>query len=375
VINVFQPDLGPAELEALRQVIESRWLGYGARAKAFEKAFAQHIDVPKEEVFSISCCTEGLFQALAVIGLREKDEVILPTISFVGAANAVVSAGARPIFCDVDPQSLNPRLHHIEQSITSNTKALIILHYGGWAVELPEIARFCRDKRIILIEDAANSVASRVGGRACGTFGDIGIWSFDAMKVLVTGDGGMIWCRNTELREIIGRNINLGLTIESGLSSPAETRWWEFDVATFGRRAMLNDVAASLGLVQLERLADFVMRRKAIFNLYIKSLAEVEWIDLPPKYPHEMQSTYYFFWIQCQPDVRDALAKYLRDHGVYTTFRYYPLHLIPVYKNSHSLPLAEHAAQRTLLLPLHQGVSEEDVYLIAELIRRFRVQA
>jgi len=371
MINIFQPALRAEELEAIRRVFESNWVGKGEVTDQFEGEFAASIGVERKLVRSISCCTEGLFQAMTLLGLRAGDEVILPSISFVGAANAIASAGARPIFCDVDKRTLNTSAEHIEQKITPKTKAVMILHYGGLPCEMDEICQLAREKGLYLIEDSACSVASSYKGRSCGTFGEIGVWSFDAMKILVTGDGGMIYCRTGEMARQAERLIHLGLVTKSGFSSELDLRWWEFEVSCYGRRAIMNDIASAIGIEQLKKLQTFIARRKQIHEFYSWSLSQLDWLLPPPDIPPHARSSYYFYWVQTSPDVRDRLAKHLRDNGIYTTFRYYPLHWVTFYNARASLPNAEEAAQTTLCIPLHQSLSDEETHKIVDCIRGF----
>ncbi len=183
MINLFQPQVGAEELDAVAQVFQDHWLGHGPRTKAFEAAFAEHLGVAPEHVVFINSGTSGLFLATELLDLEEGDEVVLPSLSFLAAANAIMTSGG-PVFCDVDPRTLNPTLDDIEQVLTDRTKAVIVLHYGGYPGDIVRIAERCRELGITLIEDSACSVASRVDGRAVGTFGDLAMWSFDAMKVL-----------------------------------------------------------------------------------------------------------------------------------------------------------------------------------------------
>jgi len=308
---------------------------------------------------------------MVLLELGSGDEVILPSISFVGAANAIAASGARPIFCDVDKRTLNVTAHWIEEKITHRTKAVMILHYGGVPCEMEEILHLARKKGIYVIEDSACSVATRYQERACGTFGDIGVWSFDAMKIVVTGDGGMIYCRNAEIAQRAEELVYLGLTTKSGLSSHISQRWWEFDVSSYGRRAIMNDIASAIGIEQLKKLPGFISRRRQILESYNCALSDVDWLQTPPQIPRQTQSSYYFYWIQTHPDIRDRLAKHLRDNGVYTTFRYYPLHLVKFYGASTSLPNAEEVTRTTLCLPIHQSLSEEEVRKIVDSIREF----
>ena len=377
----MQPTLDAQELSAVGKVFDSHWLGRGDVTAAFEKAFAQHLLVPVENLTTISTCTEALFLSMRLLGIGEGDDVVLPSISFVGAANAIRAAGAHPVFCDVDAHSLNTTLAMIQESLTMRTRAVILLHYGGWPCnELNEIAKFLETTGIFLIEDSACSLATKVGGKATGTFGDIGCWSFDAMKVITMGNGGAIYCADRRMAQRARSLTFLGLTTQSGFGIGADTRWWEFDVADFGRNATIDDLRAAIGLAQLSKIGQLIERRKQVHERYNARLADVEWLRLPPETKSDgaeqqfrIVPSYYFYWIQTRDRrvSRDGLAKYLRKHDVYTTFRYYPLHFVEIYNCGYSLPHTEWAAANTLLLPQHAGLSDDDVDKICELVRRY----
>ena len=373
MINVFQPTLGSRELDAVSDVFESAWLGRGPRTTDFEARFAHHLGVPAAHVRTIPSCTDGLFLSMELLGIEAGDEVILPSISFVGAANAIAAAGATPVFCDVDPRSLNPRVTDIEAVVSPRTRAILPLHYGGHPGDIVDIAAFAADRDLFLIEDAACSVASAVDGEACGVIGDIGVWSFDAMKILVTGDGGMIYVKDPERAAQLAPLTYLGMKESSGFSSAANSkRWWEFEVSSFSRRSITNDIAAAIGMVQLDRLEEFVARRREIHEAYESGLADLPWLELPPATPTGVTSSFYMFWVQLPSAVqRDALANYLLERDIYTTFRYYPLHLVEAYGHEGPLPGAESAAGRTLCLPLHQGLDDRDVAQVVESVRNF----
>lgn len=369
MINVFQPALGEEELTAVADVFASNWIGKGRLTAEFEAAFAAHLGSDPALVRSVSCCTEGLFQALALLNVGAGDEVILPTISFVGAGNAVVAAGARPVFCDVNRRTLNATAETIAPHITPRTRAVIILHYGGVPPDMDAIAALCAERGIALVEDAACSVASAWNGRACGTFGDVAVWSFDAMKILVTGDGGMVRCRTAEMAGEAEQRLYLGLETASGLSSREKDRWWEFEVGLPGRRAIMNDVASAIGLAQLRKLPDFIARRRQVHVAYEAALAGEGWLERPPAIPAQALSSYYFYWVQTPH--RDRLASFLRENGIYTTFRYYPLHWVDFYGSEAELPGAEQAARTTLCLPLHHALTDEEVGCVVAAVRRF----
>lgn len=361
MINVFAPTVGQAELHQIADSFSTGWLGKSRKVAEFEVAWAAHVGTTAEHIVSTTCATEGLFQVCDLIGLCSGDKVIMPSISFIGAANAVMATGAQVAFCDVDPRTLNPTLEHIEACFDKFVRAVIILHYGGETHSLREIRAWCDERDVILIEDAACAQATVYEGKAAGTWGHYGVWSFDAMKVMTTGDGGMVYCENTEDAERLRRKTYLGMDTATGLGS-SKDKWWEFCVKEPGqRRAVMNDIAAGIGLEQLKQLPDFVKRRKAITKEYGKQLWSTVIV------PSNLRTHYYFYWIQT-PD-RDALAAHLKANGVYVTFRYYPLHW--AFKTGDSLPNTEHAAKHTLLLPLHQGLSDQDVAFVCEKVKEF----
>ncbi|MEV0221385.1 DegT/DnrJ/EryC1/StrS family aminotransferase [Streptomyces sp. NPDC050704] len=372
MIQVFQPQLGADELAAVAEVFDSNWIGHGPRTAAFEAQFAEHLDVEPEQLVFLNCATAGLFLATELLGLTEGDEVVLPSLSFVAAANAVAASGARPVFCDVDPRTLNPTVTDVERAVTSRTKAVLVLHYGGLPGDIAAIAHYCRERGITLIEDAACAVASRADGKAAGTFGDLAVWSFDAMKVLVCGDGGMLYVRDAEQAARARRLAYHGLARPSGFGQArVSSRWWELDVPEVGRRIVGNDMTAAIGTVQLRRLPGFVDRRQEIVELYDRELAGIPGLLLPPPLPAGHRSTYYFYWVQMDPDVRDKVASELFAAGVYTTFRYPPLHKVPVYGAADQvLPHSDQAADRTLCLPLHPGLDDSDVRSVATALRK-----
>lgn len=371
MINVFQPSLGEAELAAVGEVFASGWLGHGPRTERFEAAFAAHLGVPAGQTILINSCTAGLFLAMELLELGPGDEVVLPSISFVAAANAVAARGALPVFCDVDPRTLNPSVRQIADCVTERTRAVVVLHYGGYPGDIAGIAQYCRDRGLFLVEDAACAVASRAGGQACGTFGDLAVWSFDAMKVLVTGDGGMLYVRDPALAETARRMAYHGLRQSNGFANARVThRWWELDVQHFARRLIGNDVTAAIGLVQLERLPSFVARRREVTEWYDRELAGLPGVLLPPALPEGHETSYYFYWVQLPPELRDRIAADLLADDVYTTFRYPPLHRVPAYGSAATLPNADHAAETTLCLPLHQSLDEADLRHVVTALRK-----
>lgn len=380
MIQIYSNSLGEEEVNAVREVFASKWLGKGSKEKEFVEQIANKLH---QEAFDVgySCpsvkhfittnsCTEAAFQLMDLIDLQEGDEVIMPSMSFVGIANAVVYKKAKVVFCDVDRYTLNPSLHDIQSKLTEKTKAIFLIHYAGVPTpDLARIAHYCTQNGIYLIEDNANSPFSILDGKSTGTFGDFSTWSFDSMKILVTGDGGLIYAKNTEHVNKLEKQMYLGLETPSGLSNTVDTKWWQFEVSTAGRRSIMNDVTAAIGIEQLKKFDSFIKRRKEIHQQYNQELGELDWIIIP-KVPINIQSSYYMYHIQVEN--RDELAKYLRDKGIYTTFRYYPLHWVEFYNSDADLPNTTQAALTTLCLPIHQNLTDEEVTYIIQTIKEWK---
>lgn len=371
MLELFRPFVGEAEAAAAAAVIASGWIGLGPKVAEFERAFAAHLGVPPEHVVAVSCATEGLYQVFELIAgeCAPGQTVVLPANSFIGAASAVLETTLNPVLCDVVRDSLNPTPLQITAAADEHTAAVFVQHFGGAARDLPLIARLCELQGLYLVEDCACAVATRVHGHPAGTFGAFGVWSFDAMKILTTADGGMVYCRDAEHAARIRRATRLGQSVLSGKDAHG-ARWWEFEATLPGRRAIMNDVQAAIGLVQLGKLPHMIAVRRQMWEQYHARLAgALGLLGTAPCPPASVESSCYTYWIYHAH--RDALARYLRDHGVYTTFRYWPVHYAYGWRQQH-YPNAEWAAAHMLMLPLHPALSAADVDQICDLILEFK---
>lgn len=371
MINVYQPSLGKEELNRIEQVFESNWLGKGKLTTEFENVFADHLGSDRQHVLSTNCCTEGLFSSMHLCDIKPEDEVIIPTISFVGAANAICANGSKMVLCDVDPRTLNARAEDIEKVITPKTKAIMLLHFGGIPCEMDDIMSLADEHGLKVIEDCAAGVCSSYKGKALGTFGDMGMWSFDAMKILVCGDGAMLYFKDPEVRSRAEKWLYFGLETKSGYENSVAQKWWEFDISCFGHRAIMNDITAAMALEQYKKLPSFMEKRKKVHEFYDSELQGIDWVERPPRLPEYVETSYYFYHIQIKNDKRDELATYLRERGVYTTYRYFPLHRVRGYNVSGDFPNADHATDNTLCLPMHHSLSDDDLDKIVSLIKEF----
>lgn len=371
MIQIFSNTLGKEELSAVEKVFQSSWVGFGPQTKEFEKKFAEKINA--QTCLMVNSASAATYLVLKALGIGKNDEVIIPTINFIACSNSVIELGAKPVFADVDEKYFNLLPSEIDRLKTSKTKAVILLHYGGHPINIDEIKDAAND--LLIIEDSANSLLSKYKGKNCGTLGDAGFFTFDAMKILSTGDGGAIVVKDEEYLTVLQSLRFLGLALQktSGIDSlmGKNRHWWEIELDEISNRFLMNDIAASIGLVQLNKIDSFIKRRKEIWNYYQSELKEIDQLILPPEPLEQTESSYYLYWIKVKNNLRDELANYLIENDIYVTFRYYPLHLIKKYNINIVLPNSEKILNEALNIPLHQNLSELDVEKIISTIKKF----
>jgi aminotransferase len=368
-IQLFSNSLGEEELRAIKPVFESKWIGFGNEARLFEKELGERIG--SSRLLTVNSCTSALFMSMKVLGIASGDEVIIPSVNFIGAANAVLEVGAKPVFADVDLRYLNIIPEEIGRLRNKNTKAVILLHYGGHPCDMEKIRKFTEG--IYIIEDSANSILSKYKGVNCGTLGDIGCFSFDAMKILSVGDGGAISVKDEKLFEKAQQLRYLGIKDrQSGIDALKEKtqRWWEVELYHSSGRYITNDILSAIGRIQLRKIGGFIKRRKEIWHIYQNALSGLDWLELPPEPLPETESSYYLYWLKAKE--RDRFARHLIENGIYCTFRYYPLHLIRYYDHKERLAKSELLNDTTLNIPIHQNLSDSDIKTVIETIKGFK---
>ncbi len=370
MIPIFSNTLGVEELAAVTRVFASRWLGPGKERELFEQELAAYWNT--DRVLATNSCTSAIYIILKTLGIGPGDEVIIPDIHFVACLSAIVDLGATPVFCDVDPFTLNTTAGLVRPHVSDRTKAVILLHYGGHICDVDGIREVVGDAYIV--EDAANAPASRIGSRAAGTLGDAGCWSFDSMKIITTGgDGGALWFRDNAHYERAKRLRFLGIDSRSGMDSlNRKDRWWEYELSEPSGYFDMNDVMAAIGREQLKKLDSFVARRQVIWEMYNKGLRGT--IIRAPGPPRGTTSSYYLYWI-CDVG-RDRIARFLADNGIYCTFRYYPLSQTRRHASLASVlqPGARVASEYVLNLPIHQNLTDEEVRRIIDTIGEWKAE-
>ena len=366
MIQVFKPSMGEEEIAAVAEVLKSGWIGLGPKTAEFEKRFAQYIGV--QYAVGVNSATAALDLALKLLHINHGDEVIVPTMTFVSTAHVVAYNLAMPIFADVDPKTLGIDLDDVEKKITPRTKAIIPVHYGGRPVDMEKLKDIAGD--IPIIEDAAHACGGLYKSKKCGSLGDIGCFSFHAVKNLAMGDGGALTLNNKEMAERAKRLRWLG--IDKGTWDRSEidkSYWWEYFVDEIGLKCHMNDIMAAIGLVQLEKLEEMNARRREIASMYTESFKDLDWIEMPPADESDYISSWHIYCIKVKQ--RDELSVYLQENEIATGVHYKPIHLYKCYGNKPVLPVAERLFQQLLSLPMYPGMTNNDVEKVTDTVRAF----
>lgn len=368
MISVFGSLVGEEEIANVTACMKSQWMGFGRNVSIFEEKFSAKFNVPNFAM--VDSGSNALFMAVTLLDLPPGSEIIVPSFTWVSCAQAVLLAGHIPVFCDVDLKTMNVRREEIEQRLNPKVRAIMIVHYAGLAVDLDPII----DIGLPIIEDAAHAVCSTYKGKPCGTIADIGIYSFDAVKNLTTGEGGGITSKSATMIERARRLRYCGIG-KSGFENAAtmvkdKARWWEYNITEPFIKMLPTNIAAAIGLVQIDRIDTLQKIRADIWRQYQNEFENIGWITVPVEARPGDKHSYFTYCIRVPK--RDELAHYLLENGVYTTLRYHPLHMNPLYKQMNvKLKNSEILNEDCLSIPLHPRLSSDDVNKIIDLIKNF----
>jgi dTDP-4-amino-4,6-dideoxygalactose transaminase len=356
-----------SEIEsAVQDAVTSAWWTMGPRVQAFEEAFADFCEA--RHAIAVSSGTAALHLALLACECGPGDEVILPSLNFVAAANAVVHTGATPVFCDIrGPNDLNLDPADVEAAFTPRTKALLLLHYGGFACDMAAVTETANRHGLAVIEDAAHAPGATWRGRMCGTIGRVGCFSFFSNKNLPIGEGGMIVTGEPELAQRMRLLRSHGMTTLTWDRHQGHA--YSYDVVAQGFNYRLDEVRAAVGLVQLRHLEAANAARARIAARYRELLDGYEGLVLPFANGHDTSAHHLAVVVLPKKVSREHVQKVMRDHGIQTSVHYPPIHRFSVYADAaaaRELPVTDALAARLLTLPLYPTMQDLHVEAVAD---------
>ncbi len=367
-VPLFDPDLGPEEEQALVDVIRSKWLTMGDRTKAFERRFAEETGVPV--ALACNSATAALHMALAALDIGPGDDVVVPSLTFVATANAVRYCGARPVFADVaSMDEWNIDAASIGRVLTPATKAIVVVHYAGYACDMPAIMALARDRGLAVVEDVAHAPCASLDGVGLGAWGDIGCFSFFSNKNMTTAEGGMVTSRRPELAEKLGWLRSHGMTTLT--LDRHKGHAFGYDVVALGYNYRMSELNAALGLVQLAHVRRRNAMRREIVADYRQRLAAIDGLVLPFA-SFRGEPAYHLMPVALPTGVaRDAVMGALRDAGVQSSIHYRPVDTFTAYVEaglgpSTQVPLSHDIGQRVVTLPLYPSMRPDQVALVCD---------
>ncbi len=371
MIRVSMGCLGEEELAGIREVFSYGYFGLGAQVLQFEEALKQFLGA--EHVVAVNTGTAALHIALDALGLGPGDEVITPSLTFAACFQAIAATGARPVPCEVEPDTLLLDLADVERRITPHTRALMPLHYAGNPCDLDAVAALARRHGLRVVEDAAHAFGSTWRGRRIGSFGDIACFSFDSIKNISCGEGGAVVCSDAALAELIRTKRMLGTDRKPIAGPDLKDRRWRYQVTTRGFRYHMGNINAAAGLAQLRKADGFIARRRKICRRYDAAFRGLA--GLRPLRVDYAEAAPHIYVVRVSGGRRDALMRFLQEAGVETSVNYVPNHLQPYFRSDGAaLPETERAFAEILTLPLHCGLTDEDVATVIEGVHAFHAQ-
>ena len=357
-IPVYRPRLAGRESQYVNDCLATGWISSrGEYVARFEREFAEYTGI--RHATSVANGTVALQLAMWVLGIGAGDEVIVPTFTYVASVNVIAAAGATPVFVDslADTWQVDPT--RIAAAITPRTKAVMVVHLYGGSCDMDPIVALCRERKLLLIEDAAEAFGTRYKGRHVGGFGDIATFSFFGNKTITTGEGGMV---------VSNRDDVLARAAKVKSQAVSATREYWHDEIGFNYR--MTNPCAAIGLAQLEQADAIISRKREIAAWYKADLA-----GYPLAFQADAADEFNSYWmvsaVAPSGELRDGIRAHLRADGVETRPFFYPAHTLPPFQSTERFPIAESLGQRGLNLPSYPDLSRDDVTSVTTLIKEF----
>ncbi|MCL2721991.1 MAG: DegT/DnrJ/EryC1/StrS family aminotransferase [Treponema sp.] len=365
-VQLHKIDYDEREYNAVKEVLNSGWLAISEKTHSFESAFSQFLG-HGANCLAVSNGTAALHMALLALGIKEGDEVITPSLTFIADQNVTNMIGAKNVLADItsmDDWSVDP--DDIEVKITPKTKAVMIVHYAGFACDMEKITALCKKYDLFLIEDCAHTPGADFNGRALGTFADVSAFSFFANKNIAVGEGGMVVTRYEKLYE------KLRLLRSHGMSVPSFDRFKgraaSYDVIQPGLNYRINEISSALGLVQLDKLKESNEKRKKLVEHYYKRLDDVSSVSIPYRNFSRGKPNYHIMPILLSESLdRAVVIESMKNAGIQTSIHYPAIQKFSAYNGKVcSTPKAEYVCTHELTLPLYPGMTINEIDIVCD---------
>lgn len=354
------------DIKEVVKVLKTDWLTQGPKVEEFEKAVAKYCGA--KYGVAVSSGTAALHLAYIAAGIKSGDEIITTPLTFAATSNMIIACGARPVFIDIEKDTLNINPEEIEKKITRKTKAIVPVDFSGHPCNYDEIIKIAKKHKLLVIEDACHALGAEYKDKKIGSFNDMTILSFHPVKHITTGEGGMILTNNKDFYE------KLKIFRHHGIVKKPEKGGWYYEIENIGYNYRLTDFQCALGLSQLKKIDGFVKRRREIVATYNKAFKHIKGIITLAEKDYT-ESSWHIYPIQVQGVDRRKMFEQLQENGIGVQVHYIPLHLQSFYKKRFAykkgdFPIAEKYYEKAITLPLFPGMTDENVKYIIKTIKK-----
>ncbi|MFW6387015.1 MAG: UDP-4-amino-4,6-dideoxy-N-acetyl-beta-L-altrosamine transaminase [Bacillota bacterium] len=362
--------LDEKDIAAVTEVLKGDWLTTGPKINEFEQAVADYCGA--EYAVAVSSGTAALHAACFAAGIGEEDEVITTPLTFAATANSVLYCGGKPVFADVDPQTYNLSPGAVREKVNENTKAVIPVDYTGQPVNMDAINEIAAENDLVVIEDACHAIGAEYKGQKVGSLADMAVFSFHPVKHITSGEGGMVLTDNEEYYKKLKQFRTHGITkAEEEFTGDSHGPWF-YEQQFLGYNYRMTDIQAALGLSQLNKLDQFIARRREIVREYNRAFSDMDEIITPYQHP-DTDSSWHLYVIQVKVD-RKEMFNCLLEHNIGANVHYIPVYYHPYYLNQGYekgiCPEAEKIYNKIITLPLFPAIKDEDVERVIETVKK-----
>ncbi|MFE4710372.1 DegT/DnrJ/EryC1/StrS family aminotransferase [Paenibacillus sp. NPDC056722] len=373
-IRLFKPSVGEEELASIKDSFDSAWLGLGPKVAEFERQWSRYVG--SQESVGVNSCTAALHLALSAYRFPEGKKVLVPALTFAATAMAALYNRLIPVFVDIDEHTLGLDLEDLERKYDKDCVAVMPVHFGGHPVPMDNLVSWAKARGLKVIEDCAHSAGGKYKGKTLGTWGDIGCYSFEEKKCMTTGDGGMISSDDTELLKPLRHSRWIGINKDTWeryeeyqLGQPDVNSWY-YEISDIGYKYNMNDLMASIGLVQLGKLDRMNRRREEIIGQYTAGIQGLT--KVTSAIPYDLHdSSYWAFVVRVQE--RERFIAAMQARGIATGVHYMPLPMQPLFmKYASENPVATRIWRELVTLPLFPDLTPEEVEYVISAVQAYQ---